>query len=795
MPGEPFGLWWHTYAVRLDVTRTTLAHAAGIPAGAQPGPEHAPGIACLAGLSVSEVTAMFAATRPCPPEHVLRVWTPQPASRFCPDCLGEGTCWQPAWAIPLTFHCLRHNAPLAERCPACWQPQLQRIAPGGVGTNRLSCSSCGHNLTTGHARPLDTCGGDAAGTQRLLATLLTRTRDPALTGQDRERAADDLTDLTLIALHLSQDQVSKRGGFTRQLPAAAALIEATTLLATPRGTRDPVPELVTRCCQGPRSRAIPFSWQTASPALITRIARGRDMTLTPIERIRYATTLPEPAPRPRQATDPALTRAARLPDQLWPAWAIRLADDDNVDGPVFRSAMIAALLLPHSQLQLNELTSLLPHQPRTKQVGHQLRRLGTTSGDSRALRILTELGLALDHHDIPIDYARRRRLVGNTELIDKPTWDRYCHDAGLHVGRQRRLDLARRYLYELLTGGNLATAPQPYRLDNGAPRIDHIEFCASMPVRLVTTLAAHAEQLLHAAGITAEPLSWQPPTGWVSVTRWPGADPDRTDPRPIHDALRAQWGATSHNHWAPTQVVAESLGISSHHLRHVLRRHPIAEAPYPRHRAGAIIPMPANDRETGYRAEPGRTDPQRIFLVDLSWLREQYTTWNRSITHIATEIGCRPATLRAFAETHHIPRRPRGGSRDHIATGTIIGHPANLPGLLRKALRGQQAHHRIERFLLMTECSSLTQLALARRIHQSSLTTGLKVLERNCGGPLFHRRPHPQPLGLLTPLGEQLCRQARDYLARSTRPRHEVTTTIHGRSHINAPIATATTSK
>lgn len=147
--------------------------------------------------------------------------------------------------------------------------------------------------------------------------------------------------------------------------------------------------------------------------------------------------------------------------------------------------MIAALLLPHSGLLLTDLTPLLPHQPSPDRVAHQLRRLATTPNGTVALRILTELGLALDHHDIPIDYARRRRLVTDTELIDRPTWIRLCRHAGLHIGRERRLDLARRYLYELLTGGNLATAPEPYRLDIGAPRVDHAELCAAMPATLV----------------------------------------------------------------------------------------------------------------------------------------------------------------------------------------------------------------------------------------------------------------------------------------------------------------------
>ncbi|MFD8500983.1 TniQ family protein [Amycolatopsis sp. NPDC059657] len=762
LPAEPFGLWWHTYAIRLGVTRADLADAAGLPAGTQPGPEHASLIAAAAGLTAGEVSEMFTGTRPCPPEHVLRVWTPQPTSRFCPVCLGEGGRWQPGWAIPLMFHCLPHNTPLATRCPACGHPQARPAAPAESGPSRLLCS-CGRTLAVGPRHRGDS-GGAAMAAQRLIVTALTRLRHPGLTSQEREQAQNDLTDLTLIALHLHHGTVSKRG-FAAEIPTAAALIKAVTLFTSHSRHRDQVPDLVTRCFRGPRSHAIPSSWRAASPTLITRIARGRHPRLTPIERIRYATTLPAPTPRPRQALDPAPGRAARLPDQLWPTWAIRLADDDYLDGPVFRSAMIAALLLPHSALQLNELTPLLPHRPSPDRVAHQLRRLGATPRADAALQILTELGLALDHHAIPINYPRRRQLVADTELIDKQTWHQYCHDTGLRTGRQRRLGLARSYLYELLTGGNLATAAEPYFVPEGAPRIDYAEFCASMPAALATALTAHAEQLLATAGITGEPLCWRPPDDWVTVTDWPGADPEHTDPGPIHDALRAQWTDTTHQHWEPTNAVAGALGISSHHLRHVLRLHPIDHAPYLPHRAGAVIPMTATEHHgLGHRAYPHVDDPKRVFLVDPSWLRTQYVTWGRSLPHIATEIGCRPCTLRAFAQAQGIPRRPRSGGRGCLATSTTTAHPADFPDPLRKALRGQRARDRLERFLLMTEYPSLNQAANAHGIRQNTLTAQLKILERDCDGPLFQRNPHPQPLGPLTPLGEQLCQQIHDHL-------------------------------
>lgn len=783
LAGEPFGLWWHTYAARLGVTRTELAHTIGIPAGvsAGPGPEHAAAIAAATGLPAAEIAGLFTSRRPCPPEHVLRVWAPQPLSRFCPACLAGGTPLRPEWSLPVTFYCLIHHRPLAETCSACGQPPPSRIAPGDVTADPASCLTCGHDLTLAGHHPVSapktaptTTATTTAGAQEFLNLLLARLRDPEATAADREQAQDDLTDLTLIALHLAQTDVARRRRFSDHMPTPAAFRHAVGLFTPPgpRARRDRLVSVVERCFAGPRTRAIPFSWRAASPALTTRIARGRDTALTPIERLRYATTLPTATPPPRRSTDVALARAARLPDQLWPVWAIRLADDDAIDGPVFRSAMIAALLLPHSGRQLADIGALLPHRPSPERVAHQLRRLAATPQGALALRILTELGLALDHHDIPIDYARRRRLVADTELIDRSTWISLCHDAGLHIGRQRRLDLARGYLYELLTGGSLATAPAPYHLPEGAARIDHAELCASMPATLVTGLTRHAERLLAAAGITDEPLTWHPPTDWITpVGDWPGTDLDHTDPEPIHHALQQQWSATLHNHWAPTRAVADIFGISRQHLCDVLRRHPVDRIPYQdRHRPGAIVAMTAEHTRTdgaaGHRVQHRPDGATPCYFVDLDWLREQYTTWHRSLADIAAEIGCRTNTLRAFAEHHGVPRRSPGTNGDCILASTRASHPADLPEPLRTALRGQRARDRLQRFLVMTEFPSLCQAAAHLGIGQSILSIQLRILERACGGPLF-QRPHSRALGPLTPLGEQLCEQIHRYLDRA----------------------------
>jgi hypothetical protein len=135
-------------------------------------------------------------------------------------------------------------------------------------------------------------------------------------------------------------------------------------------------------------------------------------------------------PRPPGAPDPAAARAARLPDQLWPDWALRLTSDTSVRHERFRPFALAALLLPHSGMPLRRITALVSTQLKRDAAWHQLRKL-----TGPALRILTELALAVDARDIPTDYQRRRALAASSTLIDDGTWAAIARATGTRTGR------------------------------------------------------------------------------------------------------------------------------------------------------------------------------------------------------------------------------------------------------------------------------------------------------------------------------------------------------------------------
>jgi hypothetical protein len=777
IPGESFDSWLVAYAARLQAGTGELAAAIGLPLGYLNTQTRVlltgvlpttvlDRIAEATGVATDVLAGMFHAPVPTPAtplkpaaRAIRNSWTPTAGTKFCPNCLaGNGGRLQLAWRLPWSFLCLDHNRLLVNACPRCGQPPY-------VGSIKYSFK---RNLNPGHCRT--TLPRQPDRPARMCRALLETATTSAPTRLHKARAAqrfineqldlltigevgsgpyqaavDALTDLTIIALH-----VATPGPFDGQHRIRPHMLNAGTLtsvvdLLTNTGVdaaTDPLAALV-ESHLSPRASAVPESWRPASPTLRARVAHRRDATLPTLDRIRFATTLVTPTPASVSPDDPAIGRAGRVPDQLWLEWGLRLIDDHPGDPMHHRQAAAVALLLPHSSLPLEHAAQLLSRGHKGDAIENQLTLLAKTSRGGTALRILTELALALDQHHVPIDYRRRRRLAATTPLLDAATWKRITRRSYHYAGQTRRFAFARSYLYELLTGGSLAIAPAPYTL-RALTAVRYHEFVLNLTDALVEALAEHACGLLIDAGITDEPLQWQPPTEWVTITSWPGTDPTRTDPVPLQHAI--QQGK-------PAGQIARAHGITIEHLRQVIRRHPLPGRSQPQTvRAGTILPTAAN--------APRQPD---VHYVDLGWLREQYLVNQRRFADIAAEIGCERTTLNQFAKRHGIPTRPRGGGPDYIALSTAAGSPADLPHPLRAALTGQGARVRIERFLVIANHGQLTTAATQIGITLSSLSKQLIGLERRCGARLFHRQ-HATRLGSLTPLGEQLKEQARRHL-------------------------------
>jgi hypothetical protein len=203
----------------------------------------------------------------------------------------------------------------------------------------------------------------------------------------------------------------------------------------------------------------------------------------------------------------------------------------------------------------------------------------------------------------------------------------------------------------------------------------------------------------------------------------------------------------------PFQIAAD-LGISLGHLRQVLRRHPLPRPRRPVRRTLIPAPEPAT--------RPAGQQPGVIYL-DPAWLRREYLTWHRSLDDIAAQLGCPVQALNRFARDHAIPVRTRGTSSYMPAASAPGIHPRDLPEPLRSALIGSRARDRLDRLLVIAGHSSILAAAQSLGLWQAGLYGQVTQLEHACGGQLVNRRPRP-PDTILTPLGQQLCRQACEHL-------------------------------
>jgi hypothetical protein len=168
------------------------------------------------------------------------------------------------------------------------------------------------------------------------------------------------------------------------------------------------------------------------------------------------------------AEDPGEMPAAWSPDQLWPDWAVRLTDDPaSSSHDKFLPAALIALLLPHSGTPLNQVTAMVSGQLRRHITGYHMSKL-----TGSALRILTELALAIDDRGIPIDYRRRRDLAASATLIDDAAWARMTREAGMRLApRGQRPPLPLRAAHRLRPEHSPAALPAQPRITGQLQRL------------------------------------------------------------------------------------------------------------------------------------------------------------------------------------------------------------------------------------------------------------------------------------------------------------------------------------
>ena len=473
-----------------------------------------------------------------------------------------------------------------------------------------------------------------------------------------------------------------------------------------------------------------------------------------------------------------------MPPLLWPGWALRLMPPDGFGILSYRAALGVLLMAASGGASdyrtAQQLLGLQPIHDGTRFAAF-LTRLREHGILDPVLAAICQLARNLDEHGAPIDYARRRRLPTlsqaqldltgwrrQRDLLTSP-WNWHPHASGTGLPAAFRNELfARSRLIELLTGTHPCYLPEPLRLP-GRHGHDYAEFAFTLPEPMTRFLHQRAHYLLHHAGID-EPVSWEPPDGWVTGITWPGPHPSDINPGDLHPLLQSS---------LPARAIAAMLGTTAEHIRLAAARHPAPQLP-----PGSTAPRPAEPpgtqqlqaftrqglglrkiaRITGCSEHTTRQLLAGAGLrqpaappgsdIDPHWLREQYQARSRSLKDIAAGTGIPARTLAAAARTAGIPVRHGINGRDHPLAS--LGGPAAFPPAVWDVFSRPHAEQRIRRLLAACGHPSLHDAAWHLGTRHTILASQIRQLEAITGTTLLCTGP--DQLIALTADGEQFAR-------------------------------------
>jgi hypothetical protein len=377
--------------------------------------------------------------------------------------------------------------------------------------------------------------------------------------------------------------------YLRQLAPVAAFGTAVADIMLHGRPGDPDPEIAAwLAANGAIRRSQPgpgdmlAEWNRASPALQAALAGPLAARLDSFRQLRYrAVAGPARIPRPSQAR----RLAAVLPTLIWPGWVLRLMPPEGFNFLSYQAGLTVMLAVAVTGAAdcrtARELIGLHPAHPSDLATfTSRLRKHGVLEPVTAAI---CQLARRLEDNGTPIDYARRRRLPRLAQAqLDLNAWRRQRqilrHPATWGHPQQPddttlpaapvREHLARLRLIELLTGTHPRYLPDELQLP--ATRTQHYSnFTLTMPAQLDLCLRRQASALLSKASID-EPVTWEPPTGWITGITWPGPDPDSITACDLHPLIRAR---------LPASAIAAKLATTADHVLLAAARNPAPRLP------------------------------------------------------------------------------------------------------------------------------------------------------------------------------------------------------------------------
>src|SRR6266568_9218378 len=131
-------------------------------------------------------------------------------------------------------------------------------------------------------------------------------------------------------------------------------------------------------------------------------------------------------------------RARKIPQLLWPEWAIRLTPPEGFRPEPFRSTIAACLLVPGNPARsIRQVITGLHAYRSSFAIGAVLRELAG-QGHGPVLAAASYLAGYLDACGSPVDYQRRREAIA-PDMITPGQWRELCYQASAHPGGGRRL--------------------------------------------------------------------------------------------------------------------------------------------------------------------------------------------------------------------------------------------------------------------------------------------------------------------------------------------------------------------
>jgi hypothetical protein len=614
-----------------------------------------------------------------PGRRALAAWSPAgrfaaASARYCPACLREHDGRGPVtWRLPWSFACPLHAVLLHDLCPACHRPprlwNTRRLGPqaGACTRNNPRTSGrrggCGTDLTRLLSVALPVGGLVLAAHQHLAALMagppggraaaLTALRQIYATAWRVLRGLHAIPGHAPPVVHAVLDEVSAglpgpasaevwRDARTAAIGAALACIALDDTHPGHEVLFDWVVRADRTLLQYRRTvpgiGAIARRWAWSGPDLVSRVLSRLDHDANLHSRLRYSTATPRPR-WPDLSAEAITRRAAMMPAMLWPGWTLRLLPR-SPNGPSadrgaphsascgsFRRGCASFLLLPGGppQLNLERAAPLLGNNSADTDRGAVERIIYHGRDLTPLASVLAQLAFALDEHGSPIDYIRRRALFTDLRSValDLDAYTRLRLQHGWSAGYAPREAVLRWYLLVPVTGEHPAI---PGMKKPFSWRCGNFLYDAPRPLRVFLSQQAEANLARH--GIT-EPVTWEPPSHWVTWDGWPGTDPDHIPADRLTALLKT--GGSAH-------AVATAIGLTAEHVR---------------------LWCEITGNGTPAAAANGiPISPNRGSILAPARLRELYELQNVPLTEIGAMAGCGTATIRRLLELDGVSQRP-----------------------------------------------------------------------------------------------------------------------------------------